>query len=751
MKLRHLSYDSAELDSLLHATHSDPFAFLGPHQVHENWVVRVFAPHTREVALVDPLKLTSVLAEADKVDDRGFFEAVLPGATRRPEYRLRFTDSDDHETILADPYSFGPILGELDLHLFAEGNHHRLYDRLGAHLREVGGVRGCTFAVWAPNARRVSVVGDFNQWDGRVYPMRKLVGGGVWEIFLPGVDEGTHYKFEVLGPHGGIQLKSDPFAFYSQHGIKTSSLVWDLERYAWSDQEWMRSRREKNWQHQPVSIYEVHLGSWQRKPDDGNRSLSYRELADTLLDYVIEMGFTHLELMPVAEHPFDGSWGYQITGYFAPTSRFGNPDEFRYFVDRCHQRGIGVILDWVPGHFPKDAHGLAEFDGTDLYEHSDPRQGEHADWGTLIFNYGRNEVRNFLTANGLFWLDYYHIDGLRVDAVASMLYLDYSRKAGEWIPNQFGGRENLEAIYFLKRFNEVAYGEFPGVMTIAEESTAWPSVSRPTYLGGLGFGFKWNMGWMNDSLRYMALDPAYRRFHQGEATFSLVYAFTEHFILVLSHDEVVHGKGSLIKKMPGDDWQKFANLRMFLAWMWAHPGKKLLFQGIEFGQWEEWKYNQSLDWHLAQYPLHDGLRRMVQHLNHLYRSEPAFHELDDTYDGFEWIDFGDADNSVLSFVRKSRGGDVILFVINATPVPREGYRVGAPGAGFYEEILNTDAQTYGGSGAGNCGGMDAEETYWQGRDHSLNLRLPPLSVVGFKRHEKVRGSAAIVTELLPPD
>ncbi len=750
MKLRHLSYDSAELDSLLHATHGDPFAFLGPHRVHENWVVRVFAPYAHEIAVVDAQKSATVLAAADRVDDRGFYEAILPDAPERPDYHLRFTDANGHEITMADPYSFGPILGELDLHLFAEGNHHRLYERLGAHLKEVGGVRGCTFAVWAPNARRVSVVGDFNRWDGRVYPMRKLLGSGVWEIFLPGVEEGTHYKFEVLGPQGGIQLKSDPFALYNQHGIKTSSLVWDLSRYAWSDHEWMQSRREKNWQHEPVSVYEVHLGSWKRKPEDDNRSLSYRELADDLLDYVIEMGFTHLELMPVAEHPFDGSWGYQITNYFAPTSRFGNPDEFRYFVDRCHQRGIGVILDWVPGHFPKDAHGLAEFDGTDLYEHSDPRQGEHTDWGTLIFNYGRNEVRNFLTANGLFWFDAYHIDGLRVDAVASMLYLDYSRKAGEWIPNQFGGRENLEAVYFLKRFNEVAYSEFPGIMTIAEESTSWPSVSRPTYLGGLGFGFKWNMGWMNDSLRYMALDPAYRRFHQGEVTFSLVYAFTEHFVLVLSHDEVVHGKGSLISKMPGDDWQKFANLRMFLAYMWAHPGKKLIFQGTEFGQWSEWKYNQSLDWHLTQLPLHDGLRRLVQHLNHLYRQEPAFYELDDSYEGFEWIDFGDADNSVLSFARKSRNGDVLLFVVNATPVIREGYRVGAPGAGFYQEILNTDAQTYGGSNAGNCGGMEAEKTFWQGRDHSLNLRLPPLSVIGFKRLENPPGTSANVTKLLPP-
>ena len=757
MKLRHLFFDNTELDSLLGATHGNPFAFLGPHRVHDNWVVRVFKPDAREIVVVDAAQTKRVLAIADKAHDAGFFEAVLPDSPNRPHYCLRITDGAGNETITADPYSFGPILGELDLHLFTEGNHHRLYDRLGAHLCEAEGVRGCSFAVWAPNARRVSVVGDFNHWDGRVYPMRKLLGGGVWEIFLPDVTEGEHYKFEVLGAHGAIQLKSDPFAFYNQHGIQTSSMVWDLTRYGWSDDAWMASRRSKDWQKQPVSIYEVHLGSWKRKPEEHDRALSYLELADDLLDYVIEMGFTHIELMPVAEHPFDGSWGYQVTNYFAPTSRFGNPDEFRHFVDRCHQRGVGVILDWVPGHFPKDAHGLAEFDGTDLYEHSDPRQGEHADWGTLIFNYGRNEVRNFLVANGLFWFDYYHIDGLRVDAVASMLYLDYSRKAGEWIPNQFGGRENLEAIFFLKRFNEVAYGEYPGIMTIAEESTAWPSVSRPTYLGGLGFGFKWNMGWMNDSLRYMALDPIHRRYHQGEITFSLIYAFTEHFILVLSHDEVVHGKHSLLDKMPGDRWQKFANLRMFYAWMWAHPGKKLLFQGGEFGQWSEWKYNKSLDWHLAQYSEHDGLRRLVQHLNYLYTHEPSFYELDDTSEGFEWIDFGDSDNCVISFARKSRSGELLLFVVNATPVVREGYRVGAPGTGFYQEVLNTDAQTYGGSNAGNAGGMYTESYAWQGREQSLNLRLPPLSVVGFKRLQERPGAAVTemvrieenVTELLP--
>ena len=467
--------------------------------------------------------------------------------------------------------------------------------------------------------------------------------------------------------------------------------------------------------------------------EDGNRYLSYNEFADQLINYVVSMGYTHIELMPVAEHPFDGSWGYQVTGYYAPTSRFGNPDDFRAFVDRCHQRGIGVILDWVPGHFPKDIHGLAEFDGTDLYEHDDPRKGEHMDWGTLIFNYGRNEVRNFLVANALFWFDQYHIDGLRVDAVASMLYLDYSRKEGEWVPNCFGGRENLEAIDFLKRFNEVSYALFPGIMTIAEESTAWPGVSRPTYLGGLGFGFKWNMGWMHDFLGYMSKEPVHRRFHQGDITFSLLYAFHEHFMLVLSHDEVVHGKGSLINKMPGDWWQKFANLRMFYGWMFAHPGKKLIFQGGEFGQSAEWDHNRSLDWHLLQHHEHDGIRKLTQHLNYLYKTEPAFYELDDSYEGFEWIDFHDSDNSIVAFIRKARTGSPLVFVVNATPVVRENYRVGAPGEGWYEEILNTDAEIYGGSNVGNLGGQHAEPIWWQGQSHSLTLKLPPLSIICFKK------------------
>jgi 1,4-alpha-glucan branching enzyme len=620
----------------------------------------------------------------------------------------------------------------MDIYLFSEGNHLEIYRKLGAHLVEHEGVNGVHFAVWAPHAQRVSVVGDWNHWDGRVHAMRKMVPSGIWEIFVPNIHEGAHYKFEIRGPHGDVFLKTDPFAFYAQHGTATGCMVFNLDRYQWADDAWMKQRSEKDPYNSPMSIYEVHLGSWQRVLEEGNRPLSYLELADRLIPYVKEMGFTHIELMPIMEHPFDGSWGYQVVNYYAPSSRFGNPDEFRSFVDRCHQEGIGVLLDWVPGHFPKDAHGLARFDGTPLFEYADPRLGEHKDWGTLIFNYGSNEVKNFLHGNALFWLDQYHLDGLRVDAVASMLYLDYSRGPGEWVPNCFGGRENLEAIEFLKRFNELCYSQHPGCMTIAEESTSWPGVSRPTYVGGLGFGFKWNMGWMNDSLRYISREPIHRKFHQGDITFSMLYAFHEHFILVLSHDEVVHGKGSMMQKMPGDDWQKFANLRMFLAWMWSHPGKKLIFQGIEFGQWQEWKHDQSLDWHLTQYAPHDGLRRLVQHLNWLYRNEPAFHSLDDTYEGYEWIDFNDSDNSVWSYVRKGKGGEKVLFIVNATPVVRHQYRVGVPRPGFYEEILNTDAATYGGSNVGNYGGTWADQISWQGRDWSVSLDLPPLAVCALR-------------------
>jgi 1,4-alpha-glucan branching enzyme len=721
-----------DLQRLLHAEHDDPFALLGMHDVDKHLIVRVMRPDAKAVIVIDRNNFDRRFP-ADRVAEEGFFEARID-ASERFDYLLELVTWSGQTLQISDPYSYGPVLGELDMHLYCEGNHYEIYEKLGAHLCEINGHRGVSFAVWAPNAQRVSVVSDFNGWDGRVHPMRKRRESGIWEIFIPGVDVGAHYKFEVRNSEGQIVLKSDPFAFFGQHGLETASMVYDLERFTWTDYTWLEARKHRTWYKEPISIYEVHFGSWARVPEENNRYLSYVEFADRLIPYVKSLGYTHIELMPVAEHPFDGSWGYQVTGYFAPTSRFGNPDEFRLFVDRCHEHGIGVILDWVPGHFPKDAHGLASFDGTHLYEHADPRKGEHRDWGTLIFNYGRNEVRNFLIANGLFWIDKYHIDGLRVDAVASMLYLDYSRQPGEWVPNVHGGRENLEAIYFMKRFNEVSYERFPGIMTIAEESTAWPGVSRPTYLGGLGFGFKWNMGWMHDFLQYMSLDPVFRRYHQGDITFSLLYAFQEHFILVLSHDEMVHGKGSLIAKMPGDMWQKFANLRMFYAWMYAHPGKKLLFMGGEFGQWKEWNHDQSLDWHLLDHPEHDGLRRLVQHLNHLYQNEPAFFELDEGYEGFEWIDFHDSDNSVVAFARKARSGPPVLVVINATPVPRAGYRVGVPGEGWYEEILNTDAQTYGGSNVGNYGGMHAEATPWQGQTHSIMLTLPPLGAVAMKRH-----------------
>ena len=720
----------AELAAFLKASHADPFHTLGMRHAGDFLAVRVFRPDAASVTVVDAGNHARKF-EAVKIHPEGFFEAVLPKGTAEFSYTLCLNSHDGQEWETSDPYSFGRILGETDVYLHAEGNHWDLYQKFGAHFTKVDGVEGTIFCVWAPNAQRVSVVGDFNHWDGRVYPMRKLLGSGIWEIFLPGIKEGAHYKFEVKGYHGEICLKSDPFAFYGQHGLQTASIVYDLGRFAWSDESWMKYRASQEWAKKPISIYEVHLASWQRVAEEENRPLSYIELSQRLIPYCLEMGFTHIELMPVAEHPYDGSWGYQVAGYYAPTSRFGNPDEFRHFVDHCHQAGIGVILDWVPAHFPKDAHGLANFDGTHLYEHADPRQGEHRDWGTYIFNYGRNEVRNFLIANALFWFDQYHIDGLRVDAVASMLYLDYSREGGEWVPNCFGGRENLDAIYFLKRFNEVSYERFPGIITIAEESTAWPGVSRPTYLGGLGFGFKWNMGWMHDFLDYMSLDPIYRRYHQGSITFSLLYAFHEHFILVLSHDEVVHGKGALLGKMPGDMWQKFANLRMFYALMWAHPGKKLLFQGGEFGQWEEWRYNQSLDWHLTQLPLHAGLSRLVQHLNQIYKEYPAFYELDDTNDGFEWIDFHDSDNSIVAFLRKSAGGQKLVFAMNATPVVRAGYRIGVPEPGRYRGILNTDAEVYGGSGVGNISTIHSEPVPWQGRDHSIQIVLPPLALLAF--------------------
>ena len=722
-----------DLDLLLRAEHADPLGVLGLHSVNGTQVVRAFRPDAKTLAVVDRADPKTKF-EAQRIAVEGVFEATINGRSDRFDYVLEVTNWAGDTIQVADPYSFGPLLGELDMHLYCEGTHYEIYRKLGAHLMEVNGHAGVLFSVWGPNAQRVSVVGDFNGWDGRLHPMRKRVEAGIWEIFIPGVGEQAHYKFELRNCFGQIVLKGDPFAFFSQHGLQTASLVFNLDRFSWSDREWMESRRTREWHKEPVSIYEVHLGSWARVPEENNRYLSYREFSDRLIKYVLEMGYTHIELMPIAEHPFDGSWGYQVTGYYSPTSRHGNPDEFREFVDRCHQAGIGVILDWVPGHFPKDAYGLAQFDGTHLYEHADPRQGEHQDWGTLIFNYGRNEVRNFLIGNALFWLDEYHIDGLRVDAVASMLYLDYSRAPGAWIPNVHGGRENLEAIFFLKRFNEVSYERFPGIMTIAEESTAWPGVSRPTFLGGLGFGFKWNMGWMHDFLVYMSREPVHRKYHQGDITFSLLYAFQEHFILVLSHDEIVHGKGSLLNKMPGDAWQKFANLRMFYAWMYSYPGKKLLFMGGEFGQWQEWNHDRSLDWHLLQFPMHAGLRRLVQHLNHLYRKEPALWQLDDSYEGFEWIDFHDAESSIIAYFRKAHDGPILIFAVNATPIPRHTYRIGAAGEGWYEEILNTDADTYGGSNVGNFGGVHADAIPWQGQSHSISINLPPLGVVAFKKH-----------------
>jgi 1,4-alpha-glucan branching enzyme len=720
-----------ELRTFLSGAHADPFRILGPHRIGKDVVIRVFRPDAREVTI--KLDSNGKIVPAERIHGDGLFQAALQDCQRDFTYMLHIKRWDDTEQITRDPYSYGVIMGEMDLYLFGEGQHWQLYEKFGAHIRRVGEDSGVYFAVWAPNAQRVSVVGDFNGWDGRVHAMRRLLGSGVWELFIPTIGENVHYKFEIRTHSGAIFLKSDPFAFFNQHGRATASLVYNLDRYRWSDGAWMESRRDKNWVRRPVSVYEVHLGSWRRKAEEKNRQLSYLEFADTLLPYALEMGYTHIELMPIAEHPFEGSWGYQVTNYYAPTSRFGTPDELRHFIDKCHQAGVGVIMDWVPAHFPKDAHGLAEFDGTDLYEHMDPRQGEHRDWGTLIFNFGRNEVRNFLIANALFWLDKYHIDCLRVDAVASMLYLDYSREPGQWIPNVFGGRENLDAVFFLKRFNEVCYEKFPGIMTIAEESTAWPGVTRPTYLGGLGFGFKWNMGWMHDFLSYMQLDPIHRRFHQGNITFSLLYAFQENFILVLSHDEVVHGKRSLLSKMPGDEWQKFANLRMFYAWMYGHPGKKLLFMGGEFGQWHEWNHDQPLDWNLTKLPKHDGLRRLVQHLNYLYKSEPALWDQDDSYQGFEWLDFSDAQNSVVAWMRRSREGETIVFVVNATPVVRYSYRIGAPGPGYYREVINTDGETYGGSNIGNLGGLTAKHDPLQGRDYSLYVNLPPLATVAFKK------------------
>jgi 1,4-alpha-glucan branching enzyme len=726
--------DEGIVRSIVEGTHGAPYDVFGmrelTHDGQGGVVVRTFQPYAKQVEVLNTA--TGEAVSLERVHDSGFFEKFLPGAARFV-YRFRMTGFDNHQWEAEDPYRFPLVITDFDLHLHGEGTHFRTYEKMGAHPMVLDGVAGVHFAVWAPNAVRVSVIGWFNRWDGRHHPMQNRGASGLWELFVPALCPGDLYKFEIKGPHGFLGQKSDPYGFASELRPRTASAVWDVRKYQWNDDDWIRRRRETDWLNQPISVYEVHLGSWMRVPDDWNRWLTYRELADQLIPYVQKLGFTHIELLPISEHPFDGSWGYQTIGYYAPTSRFGNPDDFKFFVDRCHQAGLGVIIDWVPAHFPKDGHGLAYFDGTHLYEHADPRKGQHMDWGTLIFNYGRNEIRTFLLSNAVFWADVYHIDGIRVDAVASMLYLDYSRNAGEWIPNEFGGRENLEAVHFLKKFNEVIHAEYPGFLTFAEESTAWPMVSRPTYLGGLGFGLKWNMGWMHDSLVYFSKEPVHRKFHQGDLTFSLLYAFTENFILPFSHDEVVHGKRSMLDKMPGDLWQKFAGLRLLYAYMWAHPGKKLLFMGCEFGQWNEWNCHESLQWHLCQWDSHAKLQTLMTDLNALYRSIPALHEVDFSWEGFEWIDFHDADNSVLSFVRKGRNPqDVVLGVFNFTPVPRPGYRVGVPFPGEYREILNTDSDVYGGTNVGNYGGVSSEAWNCQGRDHSIPVTLPPLGAVWFR-------------------
>ncbi|MBB4265360.1 1,4-alpha-glucan branching protein GlgB [Roseospira visakhapatnamensis] len=724
------------------ARHGDPFAFLGQHtgtadgHARTGRCVRVFLPWAEAVRVIDP-ESGADLAEAERADDAGLFLADLPDATQPVPYKLRVTHGETTVDVW-DPYGFQPVLGELDTYFIGEGTHLKLYEKMGAHVTTLGGVSGVAFTVWAPNARRVSVVGDFNGWDGRVHPMRKHLNCGVWEIFLPEAQAGSRYKFEIVGADGGLlPLKSDPYAFFCEVPPATACVVYDLDGFDWTDAEWMDTRAQRVERRAPISIYEVHLGSWKRVIDadsGAERPMTYRELADDLPAYARDMGFTHIELLPVNEHPFDGSWGYQPIGLFAPTSRFGTPDDFRYFVDRCHAAGVGVIIDWVAGHFPEDAHGLVWFDGTHLYEHADPRQGRHMDWGTLIYNYGRTEVRNFLLANALFWLDKFHIDGLRVDAVASMLYLDYSREGDDWIPNQFGGRENLEAIDFLRRMNELVYGHFPGAVTLAEESTAWPMVSRPTYLGGLGFGYKWNMGWMNDTLKYISEDPVHRRYRHNDLTFSLIYAFNENFVLPLSHDEVVHGKRSILGRMPGDCWQQFANMRTYLAYMWTHPGKKLLFMGSEFAQGREWNYRTSLDWHLLETAWHRQTQGLVRDLNHLYRDVPAMHVHDCEGEGFAWIDCNDHTHSVLAFVRRESAdpnAPFLIVVCNFTPVVRETYRIGAPRAGWYTEVLNTDSADYGGSGVTN----DRVVTLPQechGHSQSLLLTLPPLATVILK-------------------
>jgi len=725
-----------QLQRIVNAQEWDPFSVLGPHRESsgntEHIRIRAFLPDAAEVAILPhqhttPLPMTLVAAD-------GVFEAIFPGGVLNPTYQFRVTTTQGQTFQQYDPYAFSPVLSDFDIHLFGEGKLYKAYNKLGAHRCTHEGVQGINFVVWAPNAKRVSVVGTFNAWDGRRYPMRSRGSVGLWELFIPEIEEGELYKYEILPQGGGPPFtKADPYATAAERRPKTASLVYDVSHHEWRDTKWMKKRKSSDPLKEPLSIYEVHLGSWKRKVEEDNRWLTYRELATSLVPYVKDMGFTHIELMPIVEHPFDGSWGYQTTGYFAPTSRFGMPEDFMEFVDVCHQADIGIIMDWAPAHFPDDPHGLALFDGTHLYDHTDPRMGYHPEWKSRIFNYGRTEVKSFLINSALSWFDRYHIDGLRVDAVASMLYLDYARKEGEWVPNQHGGNENLGAVEFLKELNILAHQEHPGIMTIAEESTAWPGISRPTYVGGLGFSFKWNMGWMHDTLEYFSLDPIHRKFHQNKVTFGLMYAFTENFVLVLSHDEVVHGKKSLLDKMPGDDWQRFANLRALYGHMWGHPGKKMLFMGGEIGQWWEWNHDDSLPWHLLEYPPHRGLQQYISDLNHLYRSEPALYQVDFDWQGFQWIDLHDSDNSTLTYIRYAQDKhDLVICACNFTPVPRKEYRMGVPRGGVYRELLNSDADIYGGSSMGNGGSVQADPIPRHNQPFSLLITLPPLSVIFFK-------------------
>ncbi len=744
-----------QIDRIVWNQHHDPFEVLGPHEIQENgkstWIVRAYLPRADAAWVILPAERKEQAMQS--VHHPHFFECVLEKADLS-NYQLRIQEGE-HQRVTYDPYAFrSPLLTDFDIHLFGEGNHHRIYEKLGAHLTQVNGIAGVYFAVWAPNARNVSVLGDFNHWDGREHQMR-IRDGGIWELFIPSVKPGASYKYEVKNQAGHIFEKTDPYGYQQEVRPKTASIVSDLTTYCWNDEAWLEQRRNSDPLQQAISVYEVHLGSWMhgdyKDPAyDGNgqlippvlvadlkpgaRFLTYRELAAKLIPYVKELNFTHIELLPITEHPFDGSWGYQVTGFYAATSRYGSPQDFMYFVDQFHQNGIGVIMDWVPGHFPKDGHGLANFDGTALYEYADSRKGEHKEWGTLVFNYGRNEVRNFLVANALFWFDKFHIDGIRVDAVASMLYLDYLRPTGEWVPNQYGGREHIEAADFLRQLNHLIFGYFPGALSIAEESTTWPMVSWPTYMGGLGFNLKWSMGWMHDMLDYFHMDPWFRQFHQNNVTFSIMYAFTENFMLALSHDEVVHGKSPMIGKMPGDEWQKMANMRCLYAYMFTHPGKKTLFMSMEFGQWTEWNVWGDLEWHLLNSEPHRKLNYFMGRLNALYRSQPALYTQDFSFDGFEWIDCSDNRHSVVAFLRRAKDDpkEFIVTVCNFTPQPHSHYRVGVPEFGFYTELLNSDSREFGGSNMGNLGGKWAEEWSLHNQPYSIDLCLPPLGVLVLK-------------------